>query len=190
MSMLPEALRDFAHCDVYLLDQIFKQRIRAGMRVLDVGCGDGRNARALLAVGCQMTLLDPDPGAIERCRRSFGSHEQIEDRVCSSITAYSGPADFDVVICNAVLHFAPDQQSWRRWADACWAQLGPGGLFFARLSTRLVLPDASPPGFGYLADSACINDCETQWQAQRVDPFKSTAVEEQRCMSTWVLQKT
>ncbi len=38
-------------------------------RVLDVGCGAGRHALYLQALGCEMIGLDPSPGAVDVCRR-------------------------------------------------------------------------------------------------------------------------
>lgn len=38
-------------------------------RVLDVGCGAGRHALHLQALGCETIGLDPSPGAVDVCRR-------------------------------------------------------------------------------------------------------------------------
>jgi SAM-dependent methyltransferase len=38
-------------------------------RVLDVGAGGGRHAVYLRDAGCEVTALDPSPGAVEVCRR-------------------------------------------------------------------------------------------------------------------------
>src|SRR5690606_4252108 len=85
---------------------------------------------------------------------------------------------FAVVICNAVLHFAPDGERFHQWADACWRHVAPGGFFFARLSTRIGLPLADPPGFAYLAEAEDIIACERRWQAERINPLKTTLVED------------
>jgi 2-polyprenyl-3-methyl-5-hydroxy-6-metoxy-1,4-benzoquinol methylase len=95
---------------------------------------------------------------------------------------------FDAVVCIAVLHFAPERADFHAWADACWQRLLPGGIFLARLSTRIALPEA----VGHFAYRATLDDlvsCEQRWQASRVDPLKTTMVEEMRAMSTWILRK-
>lgn len=41
-------LRDrFGAIDIYLFDQLLRGRIRPGMRILDAGCGNGRNSRLM-----------------------------------------------------------------------------------------------------------------------------------------------
>ena len=56
----PESNADDAHArlraqfgaiDVYLFDQLLRGAIRPGMRVLDAGCGSGRNLVYLLREG-------------------------------------------------------------------------------------------------------------------------------------------
>ena len=34
---------EFGNIDIYLFDQLLRARLRPGMRVLDAGCGGGRN---------------------------------------------------------------------------------------------------------------------------------------------------
>ena len=44
----------FGQIDIYLFDQLLRGRIRAGMRVLDAGCGSGRNLVYLLQSGVEV----------------------------------------------------------------------------------------------------------------------------------------
>lgn len=178
--------------DIYLVDLVLRDRLRPGSRVLDVGCGSGRNLPPLLAMGCAVTALDPDPGALaatsERCsgagsrlRLLHGSAEELP---------LEDDEGFDLVLVNAVLHFAPDRSSWIRQADGCWASVAPGGRMFARLSTRIALPAGiHPPGFGYLATEDDLLEREEAWGAQRSEPLKTTLVERLRTMTTWVLAR-
>ncbi len=185
--MIPDELQQYAQADVYLLDQIFKGRIQKGMTVLDAACGSGRNVKALLALGCTVTGVDIDPQAIAYCKEHYDP--QMSNFYTLDIKDMQFKEQFDWVICNALLHFAPDKDTWIRWADACWQQIKPGGYFFCRCSTRLALPDAQPPGFAYLADQQCLDECETKWEALRTEPLKTTLVERKRTMTTWVLRK-
>jgi tellurite methyltransferase len=52
---------------------------------------------------------------------------------------------FDAVVCIAVLHFAPDLSAFNLWACSCWKRLRPGGIFLARLSTRISMPENGDP---------------------------------------------
>ncbi len=63
----------FGAIDIYLFDQLLRGRITAGMRILDAGCGSGRNLVYLLRQGYEVFGADRDPGAIESVRRLVAS---------------------------------------------------------------------------------------------------------------------
>ena len=42
----------FGEIDIYVFDQLLKGRFDSARRVLDAGCGEGRNLHYLLAAGC------------------------------------------------------------------------------------------------------------------------------------------
>ena len=71
LVLMPMAdLRDqFGQIDIYLFDQLLRGRIRRGMRILDAGCGDGRNLVYLLREGYDVFGADADSLAIENVRR-------------------------------------------------------------------------------------------------------------------------
>ena len=48
---------DFGDIDIYLFDQLLRGRIAPGMRVLDAGCGTGRNLVYLLKHGYEIAGL-------------------------------------------------------------------------------------------------------------------------------------
>jgi SAM-dependent methyltransferase len=84
-----------------------------GMRVLDVGCGVGYTAIFLAKThGCQVTAVDAFDRMIDRAHervRRAGVEDKVELRVADaqSLTFEDGP--FDVVLCESVLPFVPDQ---------------------------------------------------------------------------------
>jgi tellurite methyltransferase len=185
---LPAAWAPLVGADIYLIDQLMRGRIRAGMSVLDIGCGDGRNLPALAGAGCEVTAIDVDARAVAAARaRMAGTVDPARIVVAQLEELPFAPGGFAVVLVNAVLHFAPDAATFHGWADACWRQRAGQGLLLARLSTRIGLPDAAPPGFGYLPDAADLLACEQRWKARRADPLKTTLVESIRTMTTWVL---
>jgi len=57
---------EFGQIDIYLFDQLLKERIRPTDRVLDAGCGSGRNLLYLMRIGCRVSAVDtnsaPSPG--------------------------------------------------------------------------------------------------------------------------------
>src|SRR5271168_1457616 len=101
MSRLQE---QFGEIDIYVFDQLLKGRIAKGMRVLDAGCGGGRNLVYLLRAGYEVFGVDADPRAIAAVRAMSGlpaNNFRVE-----RIEAMSFADGFaDVVISSAVLHF-------------------------------------------------------------------------------------
>ena len=59
----------FGQIDIYVFDQILRGNIAQGMRVLDAGCGYGRNLVHLLREGCEVFALDADRGGVEHVRQ-------------------------------------------------------------------------------------------------------------------------
>ena len=107
----------FGQIDIYVFDQILRGNIAPGMRVLDAGCGYGRNLVHLLREGCDVFALDADADGIQHVRnlsKSLGTGLPTANFQVGAIERMPFPDDFaDVVICNSVLHFARDDQHFR-----------------------------------------------------------------------------
>jgi len=104
----------------------------------------------------------------------------------------------DVVICNSVLHFSRDEDHFRAQLSELWRVLRPGGLFFARLGSRIgmdferIRAGIFRVGDGsewFLVDEEMLLDLTEELSATLVDPLKTTIVQDYRCMTTWVLRK-
>jgi SAM-dependent methyltransferase len=68
--MSEESLQElFGSIDIYLFDQLLKGRLVPGMRVLDAGCGSGRNLVYFLRNGFEVFGVDQAPEAISEMRR-------------------------------------------------------------------------------------------------------------------------
>ena len=70
---MADLLEQFGPIDIYLFDQILRGRIGRGMRVLDAGCGSGRNLVYFLREGYEVFGVDADPQAVESTRRLAAS---------------------------------------------------------------------------------------------------------------------
>ncbi len=131
---LPTIQEQFGQIDIYLFDQLLKGRISPGMRILDAGCGFGRNLVYFLREGYEVYAVDPDLRAVESVRalaRTLapalpGSNFSVEAVEQMSFA----DAFADVVICNTVLHFARDDAQFESMLRGAWRVLKPGGLFF------------------------------------------------------------
>jgi tellurite methyltransferase len=200
MSLLDQ----FGDIDIYLFDQILRGRIRQGDRVLDAGCGSGRNLVYLLRAGIDVAATDCNPVAVAEARTLAARlapglppdqfrEEPVERSTFSDET-------FTVVISSAVLHFARDDQQFQAMVSSMWRVLAPRGMLFARLATsigiesrirplgdrRFILPDGSTR---YLADETILMDLTERLGGQLLDPLKTTLVQDQRAMTTWVVRK-
>ncbi|MFZ1085057.1 MAG: class I SAM-dependent methyltransferase [Terracidiphilus sp.] len=192
----------FGQIDIYVFDQILRGNIRAGMRVLDAGCGYGRNLVHLLREGCEVFALDEDAGGVEHVRQlsaSLGTGLPAENFQVGLIAQMPFPDEFaDVVLCNAVLHFARNEEDFRAMLADLWRVLKPGGMLFCRLGSRIgmefervggnifVMGDGS---HWFLVDEEMLMELTEELNAVLVDPLKTTIVQELRCMTTWVLRK-
>src|SRR5580658_1952480 len=112
-SMALTVQEQFGQIDIYVFDQILRGNIAAGMRVLDAGCGYGRNLVYLLREGCEVFALDADPAGVEHVRKlsaSLGTGLPAGNFQVGAIEAMPFPDEgLDVAICNSVLHFARDE---------------------------------------------------------------------------------
>ena len=195
----------FGQIDIYLFDQLLRNRIGPGMRVLDTGCGSGRNLVYFLREGYEVFGVDADVSAVEGVRRlaqSIAPHLPATNFRAERIEAMSFPDAFaDVVLSSAVLHFAASDQDFAAMASGTWRVLKPGGLLFCRLASsigiedkvqrlegnRFLLPDGSER---YLVDEARLVKLTGELGGQLIDPLKTTVVQNQRSMTTWVVRKS
>jgi len=185
---IPPAWSSLVGVDIYLLDLVLRGIIRADGTVLDLGCGKGRNLAFLGHAGATVTAVDADAAAVAACTQTLSQVLGHHTCAVATLPDLGLTQRFDAVVCIAVLHFAADQATFHRWADACWDRLLPDGVFLARLSTRIALPNVAAQ-FAYRPTLDDLVACEQRWGATRIDPLKTTLVEEKRVMSTWTLRK-
>jgi SAM-dependent methyltransferase len=196
--------QEFGDIDIYLFDQLLRGRIAPGSRILDVGCGSGRNLVYLLKEGYEVHAVDSDQRAIEAVRRlaaKLAPTISLDNFRLEPIEEMSFPNGFaDFVISSAVLHFARDDDHFQTMLRETWRVLKPGGLLFCRLASsigmehqikplgqrRFLLPDGSER---YLVDEPLLRNLAEDLGGQLADPLKTTIVQDQRCMTTWVLRK-
>lgn len=192
----------FGNIDIYLFDQILRGNLRPQMRVLDAGCGPGRNLTYLLREGWDVYGVDAEPAAVEQVRQlatKLDARCEPERFVASPIERMPFPDEFaDAVICSAVLHFARSEAQFRAMVQEMWRVLRPGGLFFCRLGSRIGmdfpciedhlyrLPNGAK---WFLVDEEQLLALTAELGGQLVDPLKTTIVQGARCMTTWVLSK-
>ncbi len=195
----------FGPIDIYLFDQILRGRVAPGMTVFDAGCGQGRNLAFLLREGYEVLAVDPSPSSIEAVRalaRELAPRlpeSSFREEAIESNSFADGCAD--VVVSSAVLHFARNEEHFRAMLEGTWRLLRPGGLFFARLASSIGMEDRMVPLGGrrfrlpdgsdrFLVDEPYLLDLTRELGGRLLDPLKTTVVQDQRCMTTWVMRRT
>jgi SAM-dependent methyltransferase len=195
---------EFGNIDIYVFDQLLRGRIAADARVFDAGCGGGRNLVYLLRNGYDVCGNDADAHAIAHVTALASSlaPERAHDFRVEAIEHTSfPPAHADAVISSAVLHFARDAAQFEAMLRAMWRTLKPGGLFFARLASSIgVEGQVQPLGLGryrlpdgserYLVNADEIRNWTAVLGGTLLDPIKTTVVDAQRSMTTWVARKS
>jgi SAM-dependent methyltransferase len=201
---MSELQQQFGPIDIYLFDQMLRGRIAPGMRVLDAGCGEGRNLVYLLKEGYEVFGTDLDSRAVERA-----------SALAAMLAPDLPPANFrresvermsfsdgfaDVVLSSAVLHFARDDDHFRAMLHGTWRVLKVRGLFFCRLASSIGIEDQVVPVSGrrfrlpdgsqrYLVDERLLMQLAVEMGGELLDPLKTTVVQNQRSMTTWVMRK-
>jgi tellurite methyltransferase len=200
----PTLQEQFGQIDIYLFDQLLKGRISRGMRILDAGCGNGRNLIYFLREGYEVYGVDADAQAIDhvlRIARTLAPALPSSNFRVESVEHMSFDDAFaDVVISNTVLHFALDETQFESMLLGTWRLLKPGGIFFCRLASTIGIESQleriegrrfrSPDGADrYLVDEALLGSIVGRLGGELVEPLKTTVVQNQRSMTTWVLRK-
>ena len=190
--------------DIYLLDQILKGRFTKEMKILDAGCGEGRNAVYFIRQGYPIFGIDPNEVAIQYCRYlakslnpDFDIH-RFQPAKLEDIPFHTGA--FDAVICSAVLHFASNVDNFCQMISEINRVLKPGGVFWFRMTTgfggileesqdlgsgKYLLPDGSER---FLLRDEHVDKLE-DLGLRFLEPPKSVLVHGQRAMGVFVLEK-
>jgi ubiquinone/menaquinone biosynthesis C-methylase UbiE len=197
-------LENFGYIDIYLFDQLLKGTYDSCQKVLDAGCGSGRNLVYFLRNGYEVYAIDPNPGAVEVVKLLAKSIApaipQTNFIVTTAENLSFGDQYFDLVICSAVLHFADSEAHFDSMLRSLWRVLKPGGYLFARLASdigieslvlpvgkgRYLLPDGTER---FLVNEQMLLNYTSSLNAKLHEPIKTTNVQNLRSMTTWCLQK-
>ena len=199
-----ELASHFGDIDIYVFDQLLRERIGPGMRILDAGCGAGRNLVYMMRSGFDVWGIDERADAVDAARalaRDLAPHLGADRFSVQRVEALPfADASFDAVISSAVMHFARDEAHWQAMLREMWRVLAPGGLLFARLAStlghesrvrplgdrRFIMPDGHER---FLVDDEMLLAATRALGGELLDPLKTTVVSGMRSMTTWVVGK-
>ena len=112
--MTPSELnRELGNMDIHVLDQVLKGRFTPGTRILDAGCGEGRNLIYFLKNGYDVYALDQDPKAVKMARMQASTLAANIDSsrfITGNLTGLPFKDNFfEATVSINVLHLAEDE---------------------------------------------------------------------------------
>ena len=190
--------------DIYLLDQILKGRFQKHFKILDAGCGEGRNLIYFVRNGYKVYGIDKDEDSIQMLKyliKSINKDYPLDRFTAGKVEDMPfANHEFDAIISSAVLHFAEDNDHFINMFSELDRVLKPEGILFVRMATdvgmkdkiksmgngKFYLPDGS---VRFLLTKEILKKIMDQFGFDFIEPFKSVIVDDERCMSTLMLKK-
>lgn len=182
--------------DIYLIDQILKNRYVTTDVILDAGCGEGRNLKWFYANDYSIYGIDKDLAriteAIKNCPKFANNF-----KVANLDSLPFGENVFHHIICSAVLHFAQSETHFKGMFTELIRVLKPNGTLFIRMASNIGLDGNAPVvqdsvnkqnGTYYLTRER-IQSLMKMYHLELVEPIKTTNVQDVRAMTTLVFKK-
>ena len=185
--------------DIYILDQILKDRYQVGAKILDAGCGNGRNLKWFYNAGFEIHGTDTNIQGLQHCKEIYPLQKDNFIKVRIEKLPYETNS-FDHVICNAVLHFAENLNHFLQMLNELLRILKPQGSLFIRTASNFgieelvialgngiyKLPDGSTR---FLLTTKILDDIKNMNGVLLIEDLKTTIVHNKRSMTTLVIQK-
>lgn len=185
--------------DIYLLDQIVKGRYLKENKILDAGCGSGRNMYWFYHNQFNIWALDRELSQIELIKNIYPdcSNQFIVSELDKM--PYSN-GEFHHIICNAVLHFARNEEHFIGMMGEMLRVLKANGSIFIRMASNIGIEDlivaegngifSIPDGTQrFLLTRELLDSIMAKFNLSFLEPIKTTNVHDVRSMTTLVLQK-
>ena len=185
--------------DIYLLDQILKERYKSTHKILDAGCGYGRNLYWFYQNGFNIYGIDKDSKSIAHLSTLYPNSK--DNFVVSELDNLSFEDNFfDHIISNAVLHFAKNTDHFEEMFAELVRVLKVNGSLFVRMTSNIGIENnvkeisdgvyAIPDGTTrFLITKELIDQFMKSYRLSFLEPLKTVNVNDLRCMTTLVLRK-
>ena len=186
--------------DIYLIDQILKSRYKKFDLILDAGCGSGRNIHWFYNNEFSIYGIDKNVEHIKNLKEKYNNiANNFKVSTLENIPFKNNT--FNHIICNAVLHFAENTVHFETMFGELIRILKPNGSLFIRMTSNIgiendvvqlsegvyKLPDSTTR---FLLTKTLLDKLIKNHYLSFLEPLKTVNVNDVRCMSTLVLQKT
>jgi ubiquinone/menaquinone biosynthesis C-methylase UbiE len=189
--------------DMYLIDLVQKGYFDNPLKILDIGCGSGRNMTLLARLGHELSGYDSNDKVISELKSRFEIEKQIPIKPTVGVGELGNldleDNQFDFLICNAVLHFAKNKAHFESMVIDMVRVLKSGGVLFARFVSSHTLDNVGEEFNKQLniADGSVRFVVDYEWLKKDLIPrlgltnleaYKTVNIDHKRSMTTVVLR--
>lgn len=128
----------FGDMDLYLIDAILKGHVPRNGKVLDVGCGDGRNGLFFIKEHFEYHGTDQDISKIQFAEYFVKNFPNDKARFeCASIEDLTTDDSYNLIIASRVLHFAQDEKHFIANWEKLTKKLKIGGVIYFAMDSGI-----------------------------------------------------
>lgn len=149
-------------------------RLPPSARILDVACGEGRNAVWLAERGHDVVGLDISPLALEKARRLAAERGvTVRFEEADLRTRALGEAQFDAIACIFIQFAAPEVRA--RLFEGFALALKPGGLLLMQGYTpkQLEFRTGGPGTLENLYTPEMLREAFADWRIERLESYEA-----------------
>jgi ubiquinone/menaquinone biosynthesis C-methylase UbiE len=185
--------------DLFLLDLILRGEVKNGMKILDAGCGSGRNLFYFLKQGFYIKRIDKRESEVRAA--NFLSRSLGKGDICLHSSLLNIPFDkdsFDFIVCSRVLHFADSSKDFNEMMAELARVLSPGGVLYLAMDSIIGLGDKvqkvdkfkyqfQDGSIRFALTESLLEEIENHW-FHIIDP-RTVSFNSQHAETTLVMQK-
>ncbi len=182
--------------DIYVIDQILKNRYQSSQSIFDAGCGGGRNLKWFYQNDFKIFGIDVDAEFLTHAKNLYPkAASNFSVGTLDNVPYHNNR--FDHILCCAVLHFAKSEEHFTAMFSELVRVLKPDGTLLIRMASNIGLDGNAPEitykengqkGTYYLTRER-IESLQTYFNLELIEPIKTTNVQDMRAMTTLLLQK-
>jgi ubiquinone/menaquinone biosynthesis C-methylase UbiE len=193
---LEQLNNSIGHVDIYVIDQILKERYHNGQTILDAGCGSGRNLKWFYQNDFEIFGIDTDSKFLKNAKQNYPEAASNFTVGALDNLPYSENS-FDHILCCAVLHFAKSETHFSKMFAELIRVLKPKGMLLIRMASNIGLDGNAPEitykengqkGTYYLTRER-IKQLIKKFDLTLLETVKTTNVQDERAMTTLVITK-
>jgi tellurite methyltransferase len=164
------------------------------LRLLDIGCGEGRNSVFFARNGYQVTAFDTSPGGVEKTKQLAAEAGVRIDAFVADINAFRLTEPFDVLFSTGVLQYVRQERRQELFANY-QEHTGSGGLnvfsVFVRKPFIAEAPDAEKTSHRWLSGELLTwyHDWRIEFCTEEIFDCMSSGVPHEHAVNRMVARK-